>query len=457
MDCDVIVAGGGIAGLSCALRLMHNGVSTVVLEAEKEAGGNVRSRMVDGFLLEWGPHTFMGSADDVFTLAEETGMENELVSTRECASNRFIVRDHELHPVFTSAGSFLKSRLLSFKGKMALITEPFRSSRSDPDDTAQEFFNRRFGKEAAEMLAGAFISGVYAGDPAMLSARAAFPLFWNFEQNSGSMIRGAVGHMRKRRREWKGKGISPRKGLFSFRYGLGHLTNTMARIIGERCMTSTAVRSVSRQNGIYRVLTEKGQFSAPNLVIAVPPRETGRLLRDIAADISELVSTIPMAPLAVVYLGYKSHLDEVPDGFGFLAPRKQGVRSLGILFPSRLFDGRAPGNGDLLTGFVGGMMDWDALNLDDEGVVSIVQDDLDRLLNLTTEPSFRMIRRHPHAIPQFVQGHVERMEKIRTVLASVDGLYLAGNYMHGVGMKDAVASGFEAAEALSTKLTRKDG
>ena len=44
----VIVAGGGLAGLSCALRLHEGGARPLVLEASDGVGGRVRSDEVDG-------------------------------------------------------------------------------------------------------------------------------------------------------------------------------------------------------------------------------------------------------------------------------------------------------------------------------------------------------------------------------------------------------------------------
>ena len=119
-----------------------------------------------------------------------------------------------------------------------------------------------------------------------------------------------------------------------------------------------------------------------------------------------------------------------------------------MLFPSRLFDGRTPEDCDLLTGYVGGMVDQGILDLTDEDLVGIVSNDLERLLGLTARPCLTRIARHPHAIPQLVLGHLERMEKIRERIAANPGLHLAGNYLRGVGIKDAVASGFLAAEEI---------
>jgi len=51
---DVLIVGGGLAGLSCARTLLAKGVNFEVLEASDGWGGRVRTDAVDGFLLDRG-------------------------------------------------------------------------------------------------------------------------------------------------------------------------------------------------------------------------------------------------------------------------------------------------------------------------------------------------------------------------------------------------------------------
>jgi protoporphyrinogen oxidase len=73
-DHDVIIVGGGVAGLSCAHRLTRRGLDVVVLEASGVVGGNVRTTQEGPFLTEHGPHTFLASADAIFEVVEEAGL-----------------------------------------------------------------------------------------------------------------------------------------------------------------------------------------------------------------------------------------------------------------------------------------------------------------------------------------------------------------------------------------------
>ncbi len=448
MSHDVVVVGGGVSGLTCAVTLQRAGLDVVVLEADAVAGGNVRTTSLDGFRVERGPHTFMGSADHVFDLAEAAGVAGEIVPTDPRANDRFIVRGGHMHAAPSGAISFMTTRLLSFGAKLTLATEPFRSGKQHPDDTAAVFFTRRFGREAGRVLAGAFINGVYAGDPTTLSARAAFPRFWGFERDHGSMVRGSFHHQRARARARKATGKPRRTGLFSFSGGLGRLTEGLAATLGGRCLTGHEAAAVASENGGFAVRAGHEIFMAPTVVVATPPAEAARLLGGVLPEAAALVSATPMAPVAVVHLGFGSGYPAVPDGFGFLAPRGEGPRCLGILFASRLFNDRAPAGGDLLTAFVGGVLDRGAMDLDDQELTRIVLDDLGTLVGPPPRPDRVLVARYPYAIPQLVVGHAERMERLSGLLATRPGLVLAGNYLRGVGLKDAVASGLAAAEQI---------
>ncbi|MFH1809815.1 MAG: protoporphyrinogen oxidase [Pseudomonadota bacterium] len=452
MQVDVVVVGGGIAGLAAAWRLHCRGIDVLVLESESEAGGNIRSAEVEGFRLERGPHNFMASAEDVFTLASEVEIDDEIVPTSAAAEARFIVRGGRLHQVPSGLWSGLTTGLLSFGAKLKLATEPFRLQRGQPDDTAKQFFDRRFGEEASRMLAGAFINGVYAGDPAILSAPAAFPLFWGFEQETGSMVRGMMRLQKSRAaaRKALGEQAPPRRsGLYSMRLGLGQLTGAIARKLGARVRTNHPVTGLQRTATGWAVRVHNQIIDCRRLVLACPPPQAARLLTGIDDGMARSLREIPMAKVAMICLGYRQRLGEVPDGYGFLAPRGEGCRLLGVLFPSRLFDGRTPKGGDLLAAFVGGMLDAEALELDDAALTRLVRDDLKKLLELDAEPSMVRVARYPAAIPQLVRGHLERVVELRQRARTLGSLWLAGNYLHGVGIKDAVRSGFEVALDLA--------
>src|SRR5207245_8352709 len=60
-EADVIVIGGGIAGLGAALRLKDRGLDPLVLEAESRVGGRMTTDRVNGFVIDRGV-TLLGNA-----------------------------------------------------------------------------------------------------------------------------------------------------------------------------------------------------------------------------------------------------------------------------------------------------------------------------------------------------------------------------------------------------------
>ena len=58
MQYDVVVIGGGVAGLTCAIELHKQGRQVLVLEERSHVGGRIATENVDG-LQSW----FSGSAD----------------------------------------------------------------------------------------------------------------------------------------------------------------------------------------------------------------------------------------------------------------------------------------------------------------------------------------------------------------------------------------------------------
>lgn len=453
MTRDALVVGGGVAGLTAAFELARRGRDVLLLEAEAEAGGNVRTAARDGYLLERGPHSFLGSADRLFDLAGSLGILDRLAPARPAAANRFIVRDGVPRKAPSGLLSFLGTDLLGPRAKLRLVAEPLITRRGSPDDTAATFFARRFGAEAASILAGAFVNGVYAGDPDRLEAASAFPLFWSFEQEHGGMIRGALAHARRRRRERRG--LASRRGLYSFAGGLGVLTRALREALGPRCRTGARVTAVAppRDGRGYAASAAREVHDARALVLAAPPAEAGALLAAIDGKLGEAIAGVAMAPVATVQLAYAARLPSVPEAFGALAPRGHGTRALGVLFPSRIFGDRTPPGGDLVDIFLGGVHDPGALRLDDAALAEMAAGELRKLFGVETPFRFAQVDRYPSAIPQLELGHRARMASIAARLGVLPGLLLAGNYLTGVGIKDAVASGYAAAAAADSFLS----
>ena len=452
-ELDVLVIGGGISGLTAAWLLKRQGLRVRLLEGASVAGGNIRTVEQGGFRMETGPHSFLGSSEYVWRLIEELGAANATEPASAIASNRYIYRDGALHPLPMGVGSFLSTRLLSLKGKLRLMVEPLIRNRASEKETAWEFFDRRFGEEAATYIMGPFVSGIYAGDVRQLGARAAFQKFWSFERDRGSMVIGAFGYMWQKKKRLAAEGREVRRGLYSIRGGLGGLTGKLADELGAALTTDARVDRVFSCDGGLVAAASDREWSARAMVLAVPPRQAADLLRELAPGAGDRLRTVPMAPVTLTHWTFTGSGGVVPPGFGLLVPRLYDVRALGTLFPSQLFTGRAPGEQPLLSSFYGGSLDPEALEMDDDELESTLHRDHQALLGPDI-PAPRTLRtfRYDGAIPQLLPDHPEGMSRVQEETDRVAGLFLAGNYLTGVGMEQAVESGYAAASRVADHL-----
>src|SRR5206468_2059351 len=144
--------------------------------------------------------------------------------------NRFLFLRGRLRKLPTGLLSFLTSGVLSWRAKVALLTERFRRPRPDfADESIAAFARRRTNDEVANTLADAFVTGIHAGDPALLSLPATFPRFAELEREHGSLWRGMAAVAKKRRAEATARGETPGRGIrtWSFREGLGFLIDAL--------------------------------------------------------------------------------------------------------------------------------------------------------------------------------------------------------------------------------------
>jgi oxygen-dependent protoporphyrinogen oxidase len=198
------------------------------------------------------------------------------------------------------------------------------------------------------------------------------------------------------------------------------------------------------------VTTATGEtFPADAVVVAVPPDGAARALQPLDGELGDLLGQIEIAPVAVTMLGFESAgLGHEVDGFGFLVPRGGGVRLLGCLWSSSIFPGRAPRGHVLMRCIAGGALDPTLMELDDDGVVEAMREDLRRSMGITARPTFVRVVRWPRGIPQYNIGHVDRVARIDRAAARHPGLFLTGNALRGVAFNACIDEAPRVAERV---------
>lgn len=452
---SVAVVGAGITGLAFASALIDEisgrGLDAEVrlIESSPLAGGQARTVIEDGWVVESGPNGYLDREPEAAALVSQLGLAGRVVEASATSRRRFIVRNGRLLRVPASPQAFITSDSLSWRGKLRILREPWSPRPPmDVDETVFAFAERRIGREAAETFVDTIVSGISGGDSRSLSLRSQFPVLHEWESAHGSLVRAAFAQRKK---------AGGRKRLISFDRGLGVLTSALAARLRDRTTTGVAVKAIESQDGGWRLRLADGSFhSADHVVFATAAHVTASLVRSTAANLATALSAIPYAGLAVVALAFPREALRRPlDGYGYLVPRTEGLATLGVLWESAIFPNRAPGDGALLRVVLGGALRPDVLALDEKEIASIAQRELGAVLGLTAQPSRRWVFRWPKAIAQYTVGHAERLSAISAELASKPGLGVCGTAYDGVSFTSAIASARKSARDLGARLSRQ--
>ena len=457
----LVVVGGGVSGLAAAHRASElarergAAVETTLVEARPRLGGTIATEHVDGFLVETGPDSFLSEKPWALALCRRLDLEDRLVRTDDRFRRIFVLFGGRLHPLPegfqllapTRLGPFLRSRLLSWPGKLRMALDLVLPRGAGGDESLGDFVRRRLGREALERIAQPLVAGIYTADPDTLSLAATLPRFLELERRERSVT---LALWRARRAGGEAAGTSgARWSLFvTFRDGMDELV----RALGDR-LPPGSVRLKERVSGLARAgrgwrvgLADGGGVDADAVVIASEPP---RLLRHADPAVARLLGQIPCASSATVTLGYRrSDIPRPLDAFGFVVPRIEGRPILACTFSSVKYPGRAPAGHALLRVFLGGALDAGVLAGDDESLAALARAELQHALGVTSPPVLTRVGRHPAAMPQYLVGHLNRVEAIDRMLAGHPGLALAGGAYRGVGIADCVRSGEQAAERV---------
>jgi oxygen-dependent protoporphyrinogen oxidase len=140
-------------------------------------------------------------------------------------------------------------------------------------------------------------------------------------------------------------------------------------------------------------------------------------------------------------------------GFGFIVPMAEGRKIMACTWSSSKWSGRAPSDDYVIVRvFVGGARSQHLAGVPDDEMLAMIRSELKDLMGIESEPVNTWIFRWPGGMPQYTMGHLDRVQKIDTLVAQHSGLYLAGGSYRGVGIPDCINSGTKAAEEAQSYL-----
>ena len=450
----VVIIGGGISGLSTAYYLAKGGVSSTIVESRPRLGGVIQTEHVEGCTIEAGPDSFLSVKPAAMDLIRELGLAGDVIGSNDHLRVTFVRKGGRLVPlpdglmmmVPTKILPLVTTPLLSLGTKARMGLELLRAPKMRPDDeSVADFVREHYGQEAVDYLAEPLLSGIYGGDPRELSVRAVLPRFVELAQKYGSLTRGVLTS-----RAQAPKTQSPAPLFRTLKGGLGQMVNATVAAIGDKAeVRNGRAQAIERAGAGFRVRLEDGTLEADQVVVACEAHSGAKLLAGVDGRLAELMGKVAYSSSMTVAVGFDAKdFAKLPEGFGFLVPKKERRRLVACTWVGTKFPYRVPEGKVVARCFLGGMEDAGVLAESDETVGAAVLSELRDIAGVTAPAKFTRISRWPRSMAQYTVGHPAREAEVETRVAQIAGLHVAGNAYQGIGIPDCIRMGKAAAEKI---------
>jgi monoamine oxidase len=226
---EVLIIGGGIAGLTAARRLTEAGLRVSLLEARDHLGGRIYTQNTAQYPVELGAEFVHGRPEEILGLAAEAAVP---IVPVQGDSRRKV------------NGSWADGRSL-----MAQVDKLFAGMPVDePDQSFQYYLDRTGSSEDAKQQALKYVEGFHAADPALISVH--------------SLIRD-------NRAEESIHGDSQYRVASGYESLVHAMVDRIDRKLGE-IVTSSVVNETRWRKGEVVARTSTAEFHAARAIITLP-------------------------------------------------------------------------------------------------------------------------------------------------------------------------------------------
>lgn len=449
----VAIVGGGVTGLTTAFRLtlLAPALEVVVFESEQAPGGKLRSVRLGELSIPSGADSFVARKPWAADLCRQL----DLALESPDVSRVLLWTEGGLVPYPSEAAFGIPSDLgdvlrwpgLSRRGRLrALVDLVKRKRRGGGDEALGALLRRRLGHEAGDLAIAPLLAGLFAGRADSLSVQATFPELVAWEEQQGSLLRGAQATRRA-------AGADPGPMFVRPIGGVEVLPRSLAARLGPRVRTGTAVRGLERRGAGWAVRVADETIDADAVVISTQGYVAGELLAPHVPSVASALRAIPYVSTGVVLLVYPQGTRRgLPRAGGFVVPEERAPFTacsfLSNKWPESSFGERA-----VLRCYVGAAGSEDVIEAADHEIVDACAGYLPALVDLPPKPECSRVVRWRKSMPQFEVGHLQRVAAIRAGLPP--GIFVVGQATDGVGVADCVRAANSTAEDVLTSISGK--
>jgi protoporphyrinogen/coproporphyrinogen III oxidase len=434
---EVIVVGGGIAGLGAALRLLDHGLRPVVLEADSRIGGRMTTDRVHDFVIDRGVTLLGNGFGSMKRLVARLGLA-ELVRP-----GKFPVGIQGRDGVRTYRGGrfddLLFNRQISWEAKRAFVRFTIdllrhrgalvhgRSDRSGAIDSedARAYFRRLGGEELFDVVFEPGLKGPLGGSLSTVSRAILMQTVWNI------LVRG----------------------VWTLTDGLDRIPRAIAARLDVR--TDARVNCVALTGrGVKVEVCVEGEIEtleAAAAILAIPGQFVPAICPSLPEWLREPLSRTRHSRMVNAGVALRRPPRASYAGYGFadgLVPGAE-LELEHLRAPKRCPDGQG-----MVSVFLWDTPGMPRVDASDEALrsqaVQIVEQTFPETRN---EALFVHLVRWDPAICQFPPGRLREMNEIRARLGAWDAcIDLCGDYLDGISSEGALRTGEQAADRIAARL-----
>ena len=298
---DVVVVGGGVAGLAAAVALAGDGAAVTLLERRPTIGGRAYSyehpalgEVVDS------QHVVLGCCTNLLGMMDQAGAGNlvrwyDELMFLEPGGRRSVMKPSRLPAPLHQALSFLQAPMLGLKDKAVIAAGLLRFLRGYPENDTESFASwlKRTGQTERAIR--------HFWEPVVVGA-----LNDGLEQCSVKYA-GKVFHESFLKSQEGGRLGIPAVPLTEFFTPVSELAERLGVTVRVKC----GVDGLERRDGRWVVRTAEGEYAAESVVLATDFRQTQRLIAGLGGEVGIGFERFVAAPITTVHLWYDRDVTEM--------------------------------------------------------------------------------------------------------------------------------------------------
>lgn len=450
---DIVIMGGGLAGLSAGYVLTKAGFSVRVFERDTTVGGLSKTVVRNGFRFDLGGHRFYTKDEKIDLFVREL-MGNELVSVRR--SSKIYMRnkyfDYPLKPLNAMFGLGIST---TFKIIADYALERIKRKFWNKEYVSlEDWVVGNFGRTLFNIYFKEYSEKVWGIDCARISAS------WVAQRIKGLSLTTAL---KNAFFKFSGKDLSTLTDSFYYpSLGIGRLSERLKDEIEKtnEVFTDSSIVSVNHADYQVKSITVRNQGRVSNVaakkyISTIPISKLVTMLNPASpAHILEIAEKLKFRDLVVVAIMVDR--ERVTDQTWIYIPERK-IPFGRIHEPTNWSRAMAPpGKTLLVIEFF--CSEGDAVwNMADEKLTELTVDHLVKLGFISRQEVIdSKIVRAPNAYPLFEVGYQKQVDELLGYLERFDNLYSAGRsgMFCYYNMDAAIRSGMETAEKVIWKARR---